>query len=99
VAKRQRGELFVMCNEESIARNYKPPDPKVDESFERGVDIAFGARFQDVEFEPERARSDLQTVRQDFGIGIGWINESSYRSRCRHHFMQQLNELRPNLHV
>jgi hypothetical protein len=27
VAKRQRGELFLMCNEENIARYYKPADP------------------------------------------------------------------------
>ena len=30
VAKRQRGELFLMCNEENIARYYKPADPLLD---------------------------------------------------------------------
>jgi hypothetical protein len=30
VAKRQRGEMFLMCNEENIARYYKPADPLLD---------------------------------------------------------------------
>jgi hypothetical protein len=71
----------------------------LDQSFEREVEIGLSARFQNMEFEAKRARSDLQTLRKDFGVGIGWIDEGSYRRSCRHYFTQQFQEFRPNLHV
>ena len=44
--KRQRSQLFVMCNEENIARYYKPAHPKLDQSFERDVEIGLSLAFR-----------------------------------------------------
>ena len=97
--KRQRSQLFVMCNEENIARYYKPAHPKLDQSFERDVRDRPQCSLSERGVRGQACAQRSADLRKDFGVGIGWINEGSYRRSCRHYFTQQFQEFRPNLHV
>ena len=70
VAKRQRGELRLMCNEESIARYHKPPDPKLNESFERGVDIASALAFRTWSSSPSVRAATCRLLDRVSALGL-----------------------------
>ena len=66
---RQCGELFAPAVEEWIAADHEPACPQLGQGCEDGIEVALGARMQDMELQPERARRRLQVSR--YGLGDG----------------------------
>ena len=69
VAQRQCGELFALAIEEWIGADHERRLPQLGQSCEDRIDVAFGARMQDMELQPEGARRRLQVSRHGLGNG------------------------------
>ena len=55
MADRQCGELFAPAIEECIGADHERACPQLDQGCEGRVEVAFGARMQDMELQPEGA--------------------------------------------
>ena len=55
MAQRQRAELFAPAIEKWIIADHEPAGLQLGQVFEDRIDVAFGARVQDMEFQPLRA--------------------------------------------
>src|SRR5262249_60182998 len=75
VSDRQCGELLALGNEESIGADHEPACPQLEQGCEDRIEVALGARVQDMTLQPEGARRRLQLSRQGLGTRIGWIDE------------------------
>ena len=55
MAERQRGELFAPRAKECIVADHEPACSQLEQGCKDRIEVAFGARMQDIEFEPETA--------------------------------------------
>ena len=71
-------ELFLMCNEENIARYYEPARPAVGTRVSNAVSISRSVlAFRTWSSSPSvRRRRPAAPLDSDFGIGIGRVDES-----------------------
>jgi len=63
MAERQRGELFASADKEWIVADHEATRPQSHQGCEGRLEVALGARVQDVELKPETARRRLQVTR------------------------------------
>ena len=61
------------------------------------IEVAIGARVQDVELDPELVGRRLQLSCFRINIGPGWVDEHRDDSRRGHQLVQQLKPLRSDL--
>lgn len=59
--------------------------------------VAFGARTQDMELQPQRAGRRLLISHSGFSIGVRRVDEQCYVVCRRHQLVQQLHPFRPEL--
>jgi hypothetical protein len=59
VSERKRAELFAPAVEECIGDDHECAGPLTDQGCESVIDIALGARVEDVQLQPESAGSHL----------------------------------------
>ena len=67
MAGRQCDELFAPASEECIGADHERAGSQLDQGCEDRVEVAFGARMQDMELQPEGARRRLHVSR----LGLG----------------------------
>src|SRR5262249_24769003 len=94
VSDRQCGELLALGNEESIGADHEPACPQLEQGCEDRIEVALGARVQDMKLQPEGARRRLQISRQGLGTGIGWIDEDRNDGCSRDQLVQHFQPLR-----
>ena len=70
MACRQRHELLVPAVEERLGADEERAGLQLDDGREGGVDLAFGAGFQDMELQPLRAHRFLHVLDHALGIRI-----------------------------
>src|SRR5262249_13698901 len=70
-------------------------DSLLHQSLEGDLDLPFGAGFQHVDLQPERARRLANLLYLGCRDRIGWIYKKGDHGRLRHEFVQQLKPLRP----
>ena len=91
VADRKCGELSSANSEISINPDHECTGMELDQGFKDRIEVALGARVQDMKLQPERAGCRLQVPRLSLGItGIGRVDEQGNDGRRRDQFMQQL---------
>jgi hypothetical protein len=88
VPSRQRHDLSALVGEERVAADDERAGSKLDKGLECCVDLARGARSQDISLEPERTRCILHASRFGLGAGVGRIAQHSDDGGCRHQFVQ-----------
>jgi hypothetical protein len=94
VAERERGELFAPRGKEWIVADHEPAGSQLEQGRKDRIKVAFGARVQDMEFEPKAAGRRLHFSRLCLGSGSVRIDERSNDLRCRDQLVQQLQPLR-----
>ena len=100
MAERQCGELFAPASEECIGADHERACSQLDQGCEDRIEVAFGARMQDMELQPEGAGRRLQVSRLGLGnSGIGRVDEQGNDGRRGDQLVQQFQPLRPYLHV
>jgi hypothetical protein len=57
---RECGELFAAINVDCIGANHERTDAQLGQGCEDGVEVAFGARMQDMELQAELAGRQLR---------------------------------------
>ena len=76
MAERQCGELFAPAGEECIGADHERACSQLDQGCKDRIEVAFGARMQDMELQPEGAGRRLQVSRYGLGkSGIGRVDE------------------------
>ena len=76
VADRQCGELFDPGTEECIVADHERACSQLDQGCESRIEVAFGARMQDMELQPEGAGRRLQ-VFQEGSARVGLVGLTS----------------------
>src|SRR5216683_8325753 len=100
MADGQRAEQFAPAIEEWITADHEPACSQSDHICKNRIEVAVGAGMQDMELQSEGARRHLQVSR--YGVGtsaIGRVDQYGEVRRCGDQLMQQVQPLRPQLHV
>ena len=98
VAYGQSGKLLAPRVEERIAADHEPACMEFDKVGKDRIEVAIGARVQDVELDPELVGRRLKLSCFSHDIGPGWVDEHRDDGRGRHQLLQQLKPLRSDLH-
>src|SRR6266545_5058554 len=77
VADRQCGELLAPAIEQSIIADRQRACPQSGQGCEDRIEVAFGARLQDMGLQPDRAGRRLQLSRLGLGIGPVGLTRSA----------------------
>jgi Phage integrase family len=94
----ERGELFAPTDEEYIGADHERTGLYLGQGGEGGVEVAFGARVQHMDLEPELAGGRLRVSQQGFRKrAIGRVDEKRDAGRGRDQLVQQLQLLRRDL--
>ena len=88
-----------MANEESIGSDHQRAGSLLDQGCERRIEVAFAARMQDMELEPELAGRRLRVLRHGLGIGICRVDEQRNDGGRGDQLVQQRQPLRHQLCV
>src|SRR5262249_14129868 len=95
----QSGEVLASIAQVRITSDYDPTGSRLDQTFEDTVQVAVGARIENMELQPEGAGRSLRVFRLDLRIRVGWVDEYGNGIGLGHHLAQQLQPFRPDLHV
>jgi hypothetical protein len=75
VTRRKRDKVLAPAVEERVGTNQKRIDPLLNKCREDLIEVVFGSRTQDSEFEAKRVRRALRVPRLRLGNRTCWINE------------------------
>ena len=74
---RQGRQLFTVEGEEGIGSDHECARPQLEQAWENGVDVLFGAGMQDMELYSENAGRHLEVSGLRIGRGTGRVEERS----------------------
>ena len=94
-----RAPSCSLGSEERIGADYESTCSQFGQTCENRIELAFRARAEHLELQPEGAGRSLRVARYGLGIGIGRVDEQGDDPRRGHQLVQQLQPLRPHLHV
>jgi hypothetical protein len=93
-------ELLTASIEEYVRADHQGSGSQLNRACKGRVELALGARMEDMEFKPKPACGNLRLSRCGLRLrGIGRIDEEPNDSGVWYHFVQQLSQLRRYLHV
>src|ERR1017187_8208250 len=96
---RRRGQLLALGSEEYIGADHERICSQLDQGCKDRIEIAIGARLQNMELQPQGAGRRLHGSQIARNARIGGVDEQSNDGRRGYQFAQQLQPLRPYLHV
>src|SRR5207237_7687678 len=100
VPKSKRGELFDMSIEKHVGADEKGAGSVLLQCGKHRIEIAYGTRIQDTELNSEDTGRWLQALQIAVTkIPTARVDEHGNSGRSGEQFAQQLQPLRPQLHV
>src|SRR6266481_7875876 len=100
MADGQRAELLAPAIEEWLTADHEPACAQLDQACKDGIEVSVGTGMQNMKLQPEGVGSRLQLLRCGLSTrGIGWVDEHGNDGGSGDQLVQQLQPLRPWLHV
>ena len=94
VARRQLDQLDTPAGEEGVGADEEGVGPLAHKSCEGRIDLAAGAGVEDLDLQPDGARSRFHVSQRGLGIrSIGRIDEHGHTSGCGHQLAQEFQPL------
>jgi hypothetical protein len=90
VAERQCGKLFMLGMEEEIRHDHERASSQLDQGCEDRVEIAIGARIQDMELQPESVGCRMQGSQKGLSNGTGRVDKHGNDGGHRQQFVRKI---------